>query len=180
MSNPRSPVRISAAHHLSSLSQQPEFQDWIADSQVRDALGDPLVLFHGTQAQLDRFDTAYLGTGCNDNDPGECDGFYWTTNLKLARRYAGGSGRVIAAVLRVVAPYRVSAMEWALGEGLSPAEAFDAGYDGYAIAGQEGGDTWLVPNANAIYTLDGNPKPWAAARPDGELSAYSAGMMSPH
>ena len=43
-----------------TLSPQ-ELADWFGSSQAVDTLGQPLVLYHGTDAQFDRFEASYIG-----------------------------------------------------------------------------------------------------------------------
>jgi hypothetical protein len=71
----------------------------------------------------------------------------------MAARYAAKQGRLIKAFLKVLNPYSVTALQWARGDRLSPAEARHKGHDGYQIVGQEDGVTWIVFNNDAIWQL---------------------------
>ena len=57
---------------------------------IKEAIGD-LTLFHGSNAEFDKFDIAYLSTGWGMQDHGR--GFYLTTSRETARQYAP-SGRI--------------------------------------------------------------------------------------
>lgn len=144
---------VSLCEDASTIAQmvtEPSFRHWFDQSAVRKG-NIPLIMFHGTKATFDRFDRAHLGSGSNDGDSSEY-GFYFTTSKRLAARYAK-NGRLVHAFLRVLNPYRVTATQWGMGEGLSPEEARKQGYDGYLISGQEGGDTWIVFDDDAIWQV---------------------------
>ena len=68
-----------AADPLSSAS----FRKWFVKSRAIDAAGDPLVLYHGTEATFETFDYAKIGK--NGRDEGA--GFYFTDNHKVAAGY---------------------------------------------------------------------------------------------
>lgn len=59
-----------------SLDKNPNFQRWFGESQVVDARGKPLVVYHGTH---------------NDSftqfEPGRCGAIYFTPDMKHAREY---------------------------------------------------------------------------------------------
>jgi hypothetical protein len=59
------------------------FHDWFGKSQIRDAMGMPLVVHHGTGARIDAFDPTMTGLG-NDQFG---SGFYFTTDVKQAMGY---------------------------------------------------------------------------------------------
>lgn len=127
------------------------FQNWFAGSKVV-RHGRPLLLYHGTQAEFLKFDPSYFFSGMNDGEA-ETAGFYFTTRKRMATRYATKHGRLIRAFLKVLNPYSVTALQWANGEGLSPADARSQGYDGYQIVGQEDGVTWIVFSDDAIWQM---------------------------
>jgi len=69
----------------------PEFKAWFGDSKVVDENGDPLVVYHGTQSDLNVFDDVYRGVSSGDSGWfGE--GFYFTDSPELASQYAYAAG----------------------------------------------------------------------------------------
>jgi hypothetical protein len=60
-----------------------EFKKWFKNSKVVDENGDPLVVYHGSGAQIDAFDFAFTGKG-NDQVG---SGFYFTTDFSEADSY---------------------------------------------------------------------------------------------
>lgn len=66
-----------------------EFRQWFANSQVVDALGQPLRLFHGTAARFETFSAAAIRTELNDRYHG--DGFFFTAQADIAGQYATAS-----------------------------------------------------------------------------------------
>ena len=136
---------------------------WL-DKSVTVKRGRPLVVYHGTKAVFDTFDAAYLSTGRCDNEEEDICGFFFTTSLRMASRYAHG-GRLLAAVLRVSHPYEVTARQWGLAEGLSPRKAKAAGHDSFVIHGQEGGDTWMVFSDQDVRIIDVTTRPREWIRP---------------
>lgn len=78
----------------------PEFKRWFGKSKVVDADGKPLVVYHGTRALFDAFDPGRIG----DQGRSEGPGFYFTESPQIASRYAGDSGTVVNAYLRIENP----------------------------------------------------------------------------
>lgn len=66
-----------------------EFRQWFANSQVVDARGQPLRLFHGTAARFETFSAAAIRTELNDRYHG--DGFFFTAQPDIAGQYATAS-----------------------------------------------------------------------------------------
>ncbi len=64
----------------------PAFQAWFGDSKVVDAEGKPLVVYHGTQADIDSFNPGMRGsaTGAKSAEMG----FFFTSNSIVASKYA--------------------------------------------------------------------------------------------
>lgn len=64
---------------------QANFDRWFADSKVVDAIGKPLLLYHGTNEKFDVFDATKAGMG---NDRGmRGRGFYFSPSIKTAASY---------------------------------------------------------------------------------------------
>jgi hypothetical protein len=88
----------------------PEFKAWFGDSNVVDADGKPLVVYHGTRAnneivQFDQEVADKTGRWTNDSDAGM--GFHFTNNEEVAEGY----GRVGAYYLSIENPRRISASD---------------------------------------------------------------------
>jgi molybdopterin converting factor small subunit len=87
------------------------FRDWFGGSKVVDAKGKPLVVYHGTQADITRFDAAAPRARIAFDD---AQGFYFTADQDLATRYAGmsragsGGANVMPVYLSIKNPKRVS------------------------------------------------------------------------
>ncbi len=131
-------------------------------SKVVDDDGKPLVVYHGTGERFWKF------------KPGEEGGSFFTTNENAASDYGD---RVEPVYLNIRKPYDVTEKQWFSGEGLSPEEARDKGYDGYvirdhAIGGEEDtvhddrGDTWITFSPEQIKSVDKNNGAFAADNPD--------------
>jgi hypothetical protein len=74
-------------------------------SQVRDANGEPLPVFHGTHAQFDIFDRSKGDL----NDAGwSGEGHYFYEDWSEATQYAMGDGHVMAEFINVREPYYLS------------------------------------------------------------------------
>lgn len=124
------------------------FWRWFGDSEAVDAQGRPMVLFHGTTSDFDRF-----ATGTIESE----DGFFLTTSAHHASEYgADQEGLVLPVYARVLRPYRQSSQDWSYGLGLEPQEARAVGHDSHIIMGQEGGDTYIAFEPGQIKSALGN------------------------
>lgn len=65
------------------------FKRWFEGSKVVDENGQPLKLYHGTNADFDEFDINKIKNKTGESVSGD-KGFYFTDNLKRAERYAYG------------------------------------------------------------------------------------------
>jgi len=84
-------------------TETPAFKRWFGDSKVVDAGGEPLVVYHGTNASFDTFSDSVERA----NDPGALGrGFYFTTSKDDAEVYANG-GETISAYLTMKNPLKV-------------------------------------------------------------------------
>jgi len=63
----------------------PAFKSWFGDSKVVDADGNPLVVYHGTDQDIEAFDQEKLGF--NTNAQSAKKGFFFTTNARAAAVY---------------------------------------------------------------------------------------------
>lgn len=104
--------------------------------------------FHGSR---DNADITSFSCRFSQMDVGE-RGIYFTDSLVHANAYATGwgeagpehGGAIYPVLLRIGNLYEVTAYQWGLGQGMAPEDARAAGFDGYLIRGQEGGNTFIV------------------------------------
>lgn len=68
-----------------SLPRTPEFQRWFGDSKVVDESGAPLVVYHGTTADIEAFDPARLGQ--NTRHPTSRLGFFFSADPAVANLF---------------------------------------------------------------------------------------------
>ena len=124
----------------------PAFRAWFGDSKVADENGQPLVVYHGTTADISAFDPARIGATTDDGDFGA--GFYFTTDQGVASSYAGEQpgSNVVPVLLSLQNPLVVESMTeidvpgfWEAreaGDNQRAAQAIQAaGYDGVIETG---------------------------------------------
>jgi hypothetical protein len=95
--------------------RQRNFERFFQDSVVRDEDGEPVIVYHGTKADFDRFDNDYLESA-TPSIPSHL-GFFFTENPRVSNHFAGADlrkvvmdqatpgGRNIPANLRLNNPY---------------------------------------------------------------------------
>ena len=133
----------------------PAFKRWFRDSKVVDESGEPLVVYHGTDAEFEAFDTGL-----------DQDGTFFTTNREAAEDYGD---RVVGAYLSIQNPLEITEIEWGEDTALSREEAVARGHDGFIIrdhdvGGAPGedtvfstvGDTYIVFEPTQIKSAAGN------------------------
>ena len=67
-------------------TETPEFRQWFGNSKVVDSNGDPLVVYHGTNQEINKFSKARSGE--NTRSESSYRGFYFTTSPEVADAYA--------------------------------------------------------------------------------------------
>ncbi len=140
----------------------PEFKSWFGDwesdpqnaSKVTDPdTGEPLVVYHGTNADFDTFDIDQPIR----NGRGEGRGFYFTNETKIAKKYATSKGRVMPTFLNLKNPFRgfdaLSKEDKSIYlDTKTNEEAYDnLGIDGFIVGGQ-----YIVRTPNQIKSAIGN------------------------
>lgn len=154
----------------------PAFRAWFGASQVVDAAGDPLVVFHGTRADFTVFDAAHHGANYG-HDPEHLQGFYFTPEEWIADSIADnsdmpGTSRTIAVYLALQNPVvidvgRRDARIEEIARQLAEAKA--AGHDGAIIQNWNDG---IAP----MEDFDGEPldlpPQYVAFRPEQIKSAH--------
>jgi len=76
------------------------FWRWFGDSKVVDAQGRPLVVYHGTNADIGRFDPEKVGSSFGKDERG----FFFTSNPTKAARYADTESVYALMGMRVTRP----------------------------------------------------------------------------
>ena len=92
--------------------ESPWFKRWFGDSKVVDSDGNPMVVYHGTDAEFNEFDFGKIGSNYNEskgtsNNP-EDGGFFFTTRRSSADNFAGddeSKSRIIESYLNFKNPY---------------------------------------------------------------------------
>lgn len=141
------------------------FWRWFGDSKVVDAVGKPLVVYHGTGADFDSFDKGSIGKNYRESEDG---GFFFTISKMSASNYAGladgENTNVIPAYIKLERPYEFSANS----DYLSPADYYDMhnisiielvnnrNLDGVFISGTKKDDLVVALNPNQIKSAIGN------------------------
>ena len=72
---------------MSTNMQEPNFKRWFGNSKVVDNSGDPLIVYHGSKVDFDKFDNGKIGSNTDNGIFGK--GFYFTTNINTAKSYGG-------------------------------------------------------------------------------------------
>jgi hypothetical protein len=89
-------IPIKSVQYSRKQTETPEFKRWFGDSKVVDENGEPMVVYHGTDAEFSVFDYSKIGT----NGRLEGAGFYFTNNKSVAQGY----GNPIEAYLKIEKP----------------------------------------------------------------------------
>lgn len=76
------------------------FKKWFGDSKVVDENGQPLVVYHGTNADFDTFDYDKIGT----NGTSEGVGFYFTDDIETAEGYKKQNGSLKKCYVSIQKP----------------------------------------------------------------------------
>jgi len=123
----------------------PQFRRWFDGSKVVDADGKPLVVYHGTAADIERFDPERIGSATDEGLYGA--GFYFTPKhgnggkqWGTAGQYAADpdGGNIIPAYLSIQRPIVVDAGQW------GRVDVDRSKYDGVIVKDQSGAITELV------------------------------------
>ncbi|MFV0511828.1 MAG: LPD38 domain-containing protein [Shewanella algae] len=70
---------------MSDVTDEKAFESWFGDSKVVTDDGKPLVVYHGTDENFDKFDVSFGGK--NFNDANSKEGIFFTSSLDYARHY---------------------------------------------------------------------------------------------
>lgn len=154
---------------------QRAFWEWYGDGPV-DTLGRPIVLYHGTQAEIDSFDPRMQGI----NDSGYAGaGFYFTDDPDVASAYAGFSvadegANVVPAYMALQNPKLVSSYAEMYPDEKLPgtreealkvqASLIEQGYDGVIFRGKSM-NQFVAFYPEQIKSAIGNPGVFSKSSP---------------
>lgn len=167
-----SQIRIVSKESLAEAESQtstPEFQRWFEQSKVVDVEGNPLRVYHGSNADFAEFDPGTLGKASDFGFAGK--GFYFMDDPEWASGYAevahsdhGGEPVVYAVYLSLQNPLEVD--NYDAFEGIPrdhdaaqkiQDDLVAQGYDGIIVRGKAGNPTEYVAfRPNQIKSATGN------------------------
>ena len=83
-------------------TENPSFMSWFGNSQVVDSSGNPIPVFHGSEAEFRAFDYNFIGDGHDVEGPG----FYFTNVKEEAAHYTHGQegGKIYEVFLKIENP----------------------------------------------------------------------------
>lgn len=146
------------------LTKTEGFGKWFGASKVVDAVGKPLVVYHGTQSEFTEFSAEFIGNGNGSGDWG--DGFYFTDREDAAAQYAKGeNGKVMPVYLAMRNPATNAVlMSKKVQEALDDDMGFESvdevlsgmGYDGIAFTHKGGGTEYVVFRPEQIKSATNN------------------------
>lgn len=144
-------------------TETPEFKAWFKDSKVVDAQGKPLVVYHGTDEEINAFDKGHLGLA------------YFSSKKSGAGRYGSS---IMKMYLSMQNPYTHDDTLF------NPQPDFIAnlnrqGYDGIISEGEDRGEKYYIAfNPNQIKSAAGNNGAFDATDPDIAHSNRDLGFYS--
>lgn len=160
----------------------PAFKRWFGDSQVVDAAGDPMVVYHGTGASFDQFkmQDGMLGRGAYFTDSAEIAGKYADGAASPSMDYdfdSGeitlgdpGSSNVMPVYLKMKRPYTVIS-------NTIPKDLIQQGYDGIIHkVGRE--SNFVVFSKEQIKSATGNDGSFDIESPDIRFSAAAGAAIA--
>jgi hypothetical protein len=166
------------------------FDIWFSGSKVVDADGNPLVVYHGTNAEFDTFDVAKFGLWDNgtkwdfeENKPLKDKGFFFTADKTTAKDHAegavdmaGGKPIVLGVYLRIEKPLIVQIDKFKAQRGYDSQQWFDM-QTSKLLHQYEAGDYDGIIVTNPI---DESDKLFVVFKPNQIKSAtYNNGHFSP-
>ena len=125
----------------------PAFKEWFGQSKVVNPDGSPMVVYHGTNQQIEEFDVSRGGASTGDN-AGATKAFFFTDNLEVAGQYAEQAGKRVIA--NVAAYEKESARLQKEAARLEKAANRTGDWDAYERAME----AWETHEANALYADD--------------------------
>ncbi len=133
------------------------FYKWFGDSHIVDKSGKPLVVYHGTDVSIEKFEMKQGGMGTGN--PGAKVGYFFTPSQEMASYYASkGRGREGANVIPVYLSIKNPAYTTFRDNPTSTSEAIAFrktllanGYDG-VIMDSVDNDAWTANEIIALHS----------------------------
>jgi len=179
---------VAAGQPLFSMpdqTQTPEFKRWFGDSKVVDENGEPLVVYHATDAEFDVFDFSMLGRFTRANAISSealvmAEVGAWTNTSPLSKRTY--QSRDMELYLALDNPMEISFDDlWGMSAGFeSGADMRESlerqGYDGLIVDDSEfGGTSYVAFRPNQIKSATGNNGQFDPANSDIRFSLPDPG-----
>ena len=154
------------------VTSTPAFKRWFGDSKVVDAAGEPLVVYHGTASDFDRFDAERIGSNFSVSR----GGFFFVSSKDAAWNYADDAAdqqeeielepRVISAYLSLENPLIIKASH-----NMWPDMYFDDDAEAIVRRAHRGGHDGVIVHGIDPYS-DNEPRSiYIAFRPEQIKSA---------
>ena len=133
------------------------FKKWFKNSEMIKSDGSPMIFYHGTNKQFDKFEKTMIGTSTDSGWLGY--GFYFYTDINEASQY----GKVRSFFLNIENPYFATDEDNERLAELNDVEAskdftnklISEGYDGVYYNGNLRGET-VVFDSNQIWEINNN------------------------
>lgn len=140
--------------YVKNLKNNKDFERWFRFSVMADGDGNPMIFYHGTNKDFEKFDKNFIGSSTDAGWLGW--GFYFYDNISDAREY----GKVRAYVLNIENPYYATKSDNKRLSELNDVEAskdftndlIEQGYDGVYYNVDLRGET-VVFNENQIWEI---------------------------
>ena len=122
------------------ITETEEFKAWFGDSKVVDGNGKPLVVYHGTGSEFEKFDKTKIGKNFRQS---EGVGFFFSASMRKANRYADSFrdiNRLVDVYLKIENPLiKTTTNE-------SPADYFDHNTE-------MTNETWETSERDGVYVM---------------------------
>ena len=134
-------------------TKTPAFKKWFGNSKIVDANGNPLVVYHGSNAEFTEFDNGTLGSGDRGVQSSQL-GHFFTVSNQEAKSYGSN---VVSSFLSIKNPYITSFESIREKDGFDfKQELISKGYDGVILKDKGEPDQYIAFNPNQIKSATGN------------------------
>lgn len=141
------------------ITETPEFEQWFGESKVVDSNGNPLIVYHGTEADFSEFKKEYQG---NNTQFG--GGFFFTSKPDVASNFG-----------KTVMPVYLKAEIGIKEKRAAKANGEDIQVD-HIHTEKDGRDIWIVFDPQQIKSATGNNGQFDVSNPD--IRYKSGGMQN--
>ena len=149
----------------------------VSASKVVDSNGEPLVVYHGTNADFTVFDRKKIGLNYRESGNSEYGGFFFTDRKSSAENFSkdftgNNNSKVMESYLQIVNPYEIEAIDYYdavdkfdLNSDEIIREALENGNDGIIISSPDG-SLYIVFESNQIKSATDNIGTFDKNNPD--------------